>query len=60
MTPRERFAGLFAAALLGLDNRMPESIARTAVVQADALIAELKRTSTPRTAPAPPMLCGRP
>lgn len=60
MTPREHFAGLFAAALLGLDNRMPESIARKAVANADALIAELERTPAHRAVPAPPAPAARP
>lgn len=60
MTPREHFAGLFAAALFGLDNRVPASIASTAVVQADVLIAELARTAPCAVAPAPPVPGVRP
>jgi len=56
MTPREHFAGLFAAALIGLDNRSPESIPCLATAQADALVAELARTAVP--APPPPANSG--
>ena len=56
ITPREHFAGLFAAAMMGCDNIWPPSIAGYATTQADALVAELERTG-PRTAvrPVPPV-----